>query len=215
VATRIDFVMDPDISYPLMQFDAIAALNDVQAEQVLRMMKHPLVKQILDGEVQAMDAGDDGVRGVGPSASVHVLRPAGKKDEAAAAEPAKPTSVQAQPALDPAAQRIKDLEEQLAAARKQPEPEPELTPEQKRIKDLEDQLAAAKAGAPAKEAKPRGRPKGVRTPQVAPTNMDSATLAGPPLPEPVGEPAVPTAANGQEDPIAKINKTLAGAKDLL
>jgi uncharacterized coiled-coil protein SlyX len=147
---------------------------------------------------------------------VHVLRPAGKKDEAAAAKPADPTPVQAQPALDPAAQRIKDLEAQLAAARKQPEPEPELTPEEKRIKELEEQLAAAKAGAPAKEAKPRGRPRSTtRTPQVAPTNMDSAALAGPQLPEPVGEPVTPPAANGQEDPIAKINKTLAGAKNLL
>ena len=214
VHTRVTFSGDENISYPLMEFDALAALDDVQAQQVLKALNHPLINLILDGEVQAADAGEENYRAP-VSATVHTLRPATKaepkKEEPKPAKAADPAPVQA---LSPAEQEIADLKARLAAAVKaaEPEPEPELTPQEKEIAELKAKLAAAEAG---EKPKARGgRPRGAtnRTPAVAPTNMDSEKLAGPTLPEPVG----PTPANdGAEDPIARINKTISNAKALI
>jgi hypothetical protein len=209
VYTRITF--DNEAAYPLFVFDALQALDDVQAEQVVRMLKHPLVEQILSSNVRFDDGGGEGP--AQPSASVHTLRAPAKPAKPAAPAPVQapddlaiPDHLKAQ-ALTPEQQKIADLEAQLAAAKapKAPEP-PKLTPEQQKIKDLEDQLAAAKAGAAPAPARV-GRPRGPRTPAVAPTNMDSQKAADTELPG-AGNPP-------PDDAISRINATLNKAKELI
>lgn len=231
VHTRVTFSGDENISYPLMEFDALSALDDVQAQQVLKALNHPLINLILDGEVQAADAGEDAYRT--PSATVTVLRPATKKEEAKPAKAADPNVVQPKPELSEAEQEIADLKAKLAATiAATPPPLPPLTPQEQEIIELKAKLAEAanaanaaihaNAGETDRRALPStyekkgkgGRPRGStnRTPAVAPTDMDSEKLAGPALPEPVGEPAN----DGEgEDPIARINRTIANAKGLI
>jgi hypothetical protein len=217
VYTRITF--DNESAYPLFVFDALAALDDVQAEQVIKMLQHPLIERILDTEMKTIEAWDEAGPVMNPpqqqTASVHTLRPAAKP-----AEPAKANDDLAIPphlkagGQTEAQKKIAELEAQLAAAKAPPpEPEPDLTPEQQKIKDLEAQLAAAKGGATAaKPGRPRGAPR--RTPAVAPTNMSSAPA------EPAAASVTPVQENlpgtgNGEDPIAKINQTLSKAKSLI
>lgn len=62
VWTRITF--EPESAYPLFNFDAISALNDAQADQVLIMVKHPMIDRILDAEVITAEAWDDSAQSV-------------------------------------------------------------------------------------------------------------------------------------------------------
>lgn len=57
VWTRITF--EPQSAYPLFVFDAMSALNDVQAQQVIKMMNHPLIDRILNTELRTAEAWDD------------------------------------------------------------------------------------------------------------------------------------------------------------
>jgi hypothetical protein len=184
-------------------FDAETFLDDVQAAQAIKMMKNPMVDRILDEEI-AISAGDtDGpAAGVG---EVHKLKDI--------SEPAKPEPAPAKTPEDKPVQAQTPQEKPAPAA-------PEMTPAEQEIADLKAKLAAAEAKAVAPK---RGRPRqnGARTPQVAPTNMDSAELKGPPLPEPVGEPQVKTPANdglqaaGKDPALDAINATLSRAKGLV
>ena len=178
-------------------FDAMAALDDVQATQVGRMLNHPLIPRILDEEV--VPSGDGEAR---PTANIHVLQRAEPKQvEAPKALPA--------PVKNEAADEIAQLKAKLAALQApEPEPEPELTAEQKEIAELKAQLAAA---AQPKGGAKLGRPRGPRTPAVAPANMDSEQLTEKPVEIMAKDLPVP----GNDDPIARINQTLSKAKELI
>jgi hypothetical protein len=62
VWTRITF--EAESAYPLFKFDAVAALDDVQAEQVLKMVEHPVIDRILDAEQATVEAWDDSAQSV-------------------------------------------------------------------------------------------------------------------------------------------------------
>jgi hypothetical protein len=57
VWTRLTF--EPQSAYPLFNFDAMAALNDAQAQQVVKMMNHPLIERILNTELRMAEAWDE------------------------------------------------------------------------------------------------------------------------------------------------------------
>jgi len=215
VHTRITFERGPEISYPLFKFDALAALDDVQAAQVIKALKHPLVEQILTTAVQAGDdlwneAAGDRAQPAPAAGTVHKLKPVETKaeprpnQEPAPAKPAESPAVQAEP-------------DKTGPVRK----EPPLSQQDREIADLKAKLAALEGRAEAPAEKPkRGRPRqnGTRTPQVAPTNMDSEKLAGPALPEPVGPSAAANdglPAPGNDPALDQINQTLNRAKDLI
>jgi hypothetical protein len=62
VWTRITF--EAESAYPLFNFDAIAALSDAQADQVLVMVKHPMIDRILDAEMVTTEAWDESAQAV-------------------------------------------------------------------------------------------------------------------------------------------------------
>jgi hypothetical protein len=57
VWTRLTF--EAQSAYPLFNFDAMQALNDVQAAQVVKMLNHPLIDRILNIELRTAEAWDD------------------------------------------------------------------------------------------------------------------------------------------------------------
>lgn len=233
VHTRVNWVPGGEQTFQ-MDFDALTALDDAQARKVVKMLKHPMLDRMLDEEFTPL-AGDENQNASTPAPEVQKMAvlgaaaaaepaPAQASQLAAAAggaggkEPPEPpvtaaaAAPQPKPPMTPAEQRIAELEAQLAAA-KAPAPEPEETPEERRIRELEEQLATAKAGAAPKPR--RGAPrKNGRTPAVQPTDMDSAKLAGPPLPEPVG-PGEDVPAPGNDPALDQINATLNRARSLI
>ena len=179
-------------------------LDDVQAEQVIKVLQNPMIDRMLDEEI-GMAGGD--VDDAAPSAmgTVHKMADVSEKPAPAKASDTKPVQAQT-PAEKPApAPEVTDV--------------PELTPAEQEIADLKAKLAALEGGAKPKRGRPRQN--GARTPQVAPTNMDSAELKGPPLPEPVGPPLPKAAANdslpgaGKDPALDALNATLNRAKELL
>lgn len=62
VWTRVSFLAGQ--AYPVFDFDAKAALNDVQAEQVVAMLEHPLIDRILDLELEQTEAWDESAQDV-------------------------------------------------------------------------------------------------------------------------------------------------------
>jgi hypothetical protein len=101
VWTRVTF--DGETSYPLFNFDAIAALSDPQADQVLTMVKHPMIDRILDAEQSTVEAWDESAVSVHSSIGADLAQ--------AMKTPAEPS-----PEL---AQRAADAAEAAAAARMQ------------------------------------------------------------------------------------------------
>jgi len=86
VWTRITF--EPEAAYPLFVFDAVAALNDIQADQVLSMINHPQIDRILDAEQSSVEAWDESAQ------SVHAaIVPLGGPQTAAEAMAAAKTGV--------------------------------------------------------------------------------------------------------------------------
>ena len=75
VWTRITF--ESESAYPLFNFDAIAPLNDVQADQVLAMVKHPVIDRILDTESVTVEAWDESAASVHSSIKAEPVQPAG------------------------------------------------------------------------------------------------------------------------------------------
>lgn len=57
VWTRLQF--EPQSAYPLFTFDAMSALNDAQAQQVVKMLNHPLIERILNTELRTAEAWDE------------------------------------------------------------------------------------------------------------------------------------------------------------
>ena len=189
-------------------FDAKGFLDDVQASQAVTALQNPMVDRILDEEI-AMVAGDS--EGSARS-DVGTVRKLKDISEPAPAQTPEVKPVQPQPEKETPAPAKSEADKAMDQPhRGHP---PELTPAEQEIADLKAKLAALEG-----EAKPkRGRPRqnGARTPQVAPTNMDSAALAGPPLPTPVGPaPEQDLQAPGKDPALDAINATLNRAKGLI
>ena len=196
-------------------FDATMFLDDVQAAQAIKMMNHPMVDRILDEEI-AVSAGDtDSPSGSADMGTVHKMADVSEKPAPAQVSDPKPAQPQT-PVEQPAPAKSEADKAMDQPHRGHP---PELTPAEQEIADLKAKLAALEGGAKPKRGRPRQN--GARTPQVAPTNMDSAELKGPPLPEPVGQPLPKAAANdslpgaGKDPALDALNATLNRAKELL
>ena len=131
VWTRITF--ESESAYPLFNFDALAALNEVQADQVLAMVKHPMIDRILNAESVTVEAWDESAESVHSSIKAE---PVVKQAAEAAASPVVP------PIQTPDEQReVADLmakakayqdnavAAQAALARAAPLPQPEVATE--------------------------------------------------------------------------------------
>jgi hypothetical protein len=153
VWTRVSFVKN--LSYPLMDFDAIAGLTDEQADQVLKMREHPLIPRIL------------GI-GTGIDDQPQTLRTAPPEAVARAAAPAAP-----RPAAPARAEPLPEDNQVTNTGTGLPEaPPPGVDPA-----DWAQFLAMKNAPARGpRKAKPPSA-QGVRTPPVSPKPTDSAAVA--------------------------------------
>jgi hypothetical protein len=178
VWTRVTF--DGETSYPLFNFDAIAALSDPQADQVLTMVKHPMIDRILDAEQSTVEAWDESAQ------SVHSSIVAG----ATQAQPAQPTPTPtpAGPTAEQIDQANADAQEAAAAARMQAAMDASRAETARKAQEA----AAAAAAAAAAKAIPMSGPADpgpipaalVRTPVSAPApSVEPVTEA----PEPQAE----------------------------
>jgi hypothetical protein len=125
IATRLGF--DKEQAYPRIVFAPLAALTDAEMDRVIKMQAHPLVERIVQEQVENVSASVSDAPVIPPAAAngqhgTAVTRPVTEPVQQVQPPPTSPTS---QPAEAP--------------------PAPSLTPEQAKIRELEDQLAAAKA----------------------------------------------------------------------
>jgi hypothetical protein len=188
-------------------FDAKGFLDDVQAAQAVKALQNPMVDRILDEEIVMM-AGDSEGSARSDVGTVHKLKDI---SEPAPAEPRATPGVQAQPEKEKPAPAPAETSKTTDIT-----DAPKLTPAEQEIADLKAKLAAMEKDAADKPKRGRPRQNGPRTPQVAPTNMDSAALAGPPLPAPVGPaPEQDLQAPGKDPALDAINATLNRAKVLI
>lgn len=173
VWTRITF--DPESAYPLFNFDAIAALNDIQADQVLVMVNHPQIDRILDADQSSVEAWDESAQSV--HAAINPNAPATAADAMAAVQAKAspkgevvqfPGGTQPGTASQPAAKTEAEIRAEVVA---------ELT---------------AKAMANAAAAKPAAPPQtsadaGPIPPHLARTPAEATTLPPEQAPEPQAE----------------------------
>jgi hypothetical protein len=213
VWTRIGFEPSEVAAYPMFKFDAMAALNDVQADQVIRMLNHPLIDRILEAEVVSTEAWDESAQEVHQSikpppppvaavpSKVTDVEPEEPAEKAPPAATAAPVVAGKPPATVTMPNGMVLTMEQLQA----------LSPDQIRAMSGNGS-APAEAPAPAGPAKRQTKP---RTPPVSPTPTDSAKVTGmsgndlpTPVPMPVPAQAAKPAANGGADPASKLLQTI-------
>lgn len=235
VWTRIAF--EADSAFPLFAFDAMSALNDVQAAQVVKMLEHPLINRILNTEMKQVEAWDDSAeqvhRDIATAAvPAQTVYPGDKQGASPATpetdDPGPPPDFlrrpqpapQPQPAPAPAPQPVQTAPE--PDPEPEPAPAPQLPPGITLPAGMTPEMAAAFmaqfAGQQAPAKRGRGRPP--RTPPVSPAPTDSAAVAAaaaPALPTPVGfsadaAPPPTTPTNGQasvSDPaVAQLMSTI-------
>jgi hypothetical protein len=209
VHTRVTFASGQESTFQF-KFDALAPLDDVQAGQVVKMLQHPLITRMLDEEMAGVAGDVDRQAAPSVAAGAHKIAalPAAPEAKAPAEKAPEPVAKQREVVTPPIIEGF-DKVEQVAETQDPPCPEGV---------DPEDWAAiqALKRTKAASPAKPRGRraSNGPRTPAVAPKNMDSEALAGPPLPAPVG-PSEEVQAPGNDPALDAINQTLNRAKDLV
>jgi hypothetical protein len=206
VWTRITF--EPESAYPLFKFDAMAALDDVQADQVLKMLEHPMIDRILDAESAAVEAWDDSAQSVhssigaaaAPSGTVvtsgasvpasgnqvtsgnsQPVQPVTPPPPSAPAPSAPPQQQPAQPATP--AQPAQPAQPQQAAEPDEPQAEqplPTLPPGVTLPPGMTPEMAAAFLSQFAGAQGGAQKPARTRrrTPPVSPAQTDSAAVTG-------------------------------------
>jgi len=163
VWTRVTFLAGQ--AYPVFDFDAKAALNDGQAEQVIGMLEHPLIDRILNLELEQVEAWDESAQ------EVHrTIKPVEDKPVAMTQpQPTQPDN------LEPPAHLKRPLPET------KPEPEapaslPEEPPPGVDAASWAAFLAMQKGQTPKQRRGRTPAQDGKRTPQVSPDPTDSAAV---------------------------------------
>src|SRR5215470_101893 len=170
VWTRVSFVKN--LSYPLMEFDAMAGLNDDQADQVLKMREHPLIERILNAGTAVGQ--DETPAPEVPAATARPAVPAAPRQMSSAAQP---TPVQ--PANLPSAVAVTPSEEAQNKYQGNQQGEPGL-PENPPpgVDPAQWAQFLAMQNAPQRQTR-RGRApsaSGVRTPVVSPQPTNSEVV---------------------------------------
>jgi hypothetical protein len=163
VWTRVTFLAGQ--AYPVFDFDAKAALNDAQAEQVVGMLEHPLIDRILNLELEQVEAWDESAQ------EVHrTIKPQPTDDKPVAMTQTQP---QAQPhddlAIPPHLQRTPAPEPAPAGLPEEPPPGVDAAA-------WAAFLAMQKGQTPKKGRGRTPAQEGKRTPQVSPDPTDSAAV---------------------------------------
>jgi hypothetical protein len=157
VWTRVTFLAGQ--SYPVFDFDAKAALNDAQAEQVIAMLDHPLVERILNLELEQTEAWDESAQEV----HRNIKPPTDDK-------PVPMTQTQAAPSddLEPPAHLKRTPEPEAPALPTEPPPGVDAAAWAAFLAMQKGQTPKRRGRAPAQDGK--------RTPQVSPEPTDSAAV---------------------------------------
>jgi hypothetical protein len=203
VWTRVSFLAGQ--AYPVFDFDAKAALNDQQADEVVTMLEHPLIDRILNLELEQTEAWDESAQEVHRS-----IKPTADDRPVAMTQPGAQVASVGKDDLEIPAHLKRPPETKPAPAAEAPAGLPEEPPPGVDAAQWAAFLAMQKGQAPKKRGRAPAQ-DGKRTPQVSPEPTDSAAVvagqtavADTPIPLPDGP--VPVAASS--DVLNKLMETI-------